>query len=194
MTVILDPNFIYDKTKLKKIEIGNTYLVSKDGDIFTYPCWRIRSDGLKRYFKLKKLKSRKRRPRKGSLEREYVDLENKGTLKKGKTFKVHRVVALAWLGIPPKGKNQINHIDGNPLNNHYTNLEWCNSSHNIKHAYQTELMKSGVLKDQHIPFEVVENIRKEYEKGKVTQASLARKYEISISAVHNYVKYKQRSY
>ena len=53
-----------------------------------------------------------------------------------KHIKVHRLVALAWV------KNRdfltqpiVNHIDGNKQNNHYSNLEWCSSSHNSKHAY-----------------------------------------------------------
>lgn len=41
-----------------------------------------------------------------------------------KYFKVHRIVALAF--IPnPKNKEQINHLDNNPLNNKVVNLEWA---------------------------------------------------------------------
>ena len=43
---------------------------------------------------------------------------------------VHSLVANAFL---PKieGKNYVNHIDQNPLNNFYKNLEWCTQSENI---------------------------------------------------------------
>jgi hypothetical protein len=32
------------------------------------------------------------------------------------------------------GKNFVNHIDSNPLNNNATNLEWCTQAENMEHA------------------------------------------------------------
>ena len=47
---------------------------------------------------------------------------------------IHRLLAKAF--IPnPDSLPQINHIDGNPLNNQINNLEWCTQSYNAKHAY-----------------------------------------------------------
>lgn len=51
---------------------------------------------------------------------------------------VHALVALAWIGPKPKGM-QINHKDGNKLNNAPENLEYVSPSENIKHAYKTGL-------------------------------------------------------
>lgn len=52
------------------------------------------------------------------------------------TFSIHRLVAKAFIPNPNDHKI-INHIDSDPSNNHYSNLEWCTQSHNIKHAYNT---------------------------------------------------------
>jgi len=51
-----------------------------------------------------------------------------------KSIKIHRLVAMAFCPNPNEYK-EVNHIDGNKLNNHYTNLEWCTRSHNIKQIY-----------------------------------------------------------
>ena len=46
---------------------------------------------------------------------------------------VHRLVALHFIDGYFDGAI-VNHIDGNPLNNNFCNLEWCNQSHNILEA------------------------------------------------------------
>lgn len=56
-----------------------------------------------------------------------------------KKIKAHRLVAMLFIGEAPEGKNIVNHIDGDKLNNHFTNLEWCDVFHNNKHARDTGL-------------------------------------------------------
>ena len=46
---------------------------------------------------------------------------------------VHRLVALVFCE-KQSHQTEVNHIDGNKQNNHYTNLEWCTSSENKQHA------------------------------------------------------------
>jgi hypothetical protein len=49
---------------------------------------------------------------------------------------VHRLVAQTW--IPnPDNLPEINHIDGNPQNNHISNLEWCTHQQNHQHRVRT---------------------------------------------------------
>lgn len=49
-------------------------------------------------------------------------------------FPIHSLVARAFLGSRPSGK-EINHIDGNRLNASATNLEYVTRSKNAKHAF-----------------------------------------------------------
>lgn len=54
---------------------------------------------------------------------------------------VHRLVAMTY--IPnPEDKPQINHIDGNKLNNNVSNLEWVSAKENIVHSYSADLNKN----------------------------------------------------
>ena len=61
----------------------------------------------------------------------YVDLYNNGLRKR--QF-IHRLVADAFIA-NPDNKPFVNHIDGNPANNHISNLEWCTIQYNTQHAY-----------------------------------------------------------
>lgn len=52
---------------------------------------------------------------------------------KGRKHRVHRLIALAFIGPCPEGW-QINHKDGNRTNNVLLNLEYCTRVENMRHA------------------------------------------------------------
>ena len=71
---------------------------------------------------------------------EYVAIRQKGIYV---GYSVHRLVATAF--IPnPKRLPQVNHLDGNKLNNHVANLEWCDAYDNVMHAIRTGLRPSSL--------------------------------------------------
>ena len=52
-----------------------------------------------------------------------------------KDFLVHRLVAMAFHGLPTPDRKEVNHIDGNKTNNIPENLEWVSRSENLRHYY-----------------------------------------------------------
>ena len=59
---------------------------------------------------------------------------------KKSSAKIHRMVALAF--IPnPMDLPQVNHKDGNKLNNHVDNLEWIDNLSNMRHAVANGLAR-----------------------------------------------------
>ena len=65
---------------------------------------------------------------------------------KPKTMRVHKLVALTFI----ENENnlpQINHIDGNKLNNEVSNLEWISNYDNMQHAIKNGLINQELRKE-----------------------------------------------
>lgn len=78
------------------------------------------------------------KPGKTGIRHNYLGVE---LLKKSKQKHkyIHRLVAETF--IPnPENKPQVNHIDGNKLNNCIKNLEFCSHKHNIQEAWNLNLI------------------------------------------------------
>lgn len=75
--------------------------------------------------------------------------------KEGKPYKrfVHKLVIEAYEGVQ-EGK-QVNHKDGNKLNNSIENLEWVTPSENIKHSIKTGLRSFESLEKKVIAVDIV---------------------------------------
>ena len=76
---------------------------------------------------------------------------------KYRQVRIHQLVGEYFVD-NPNNKPCINHKDGDKLNNHYTNLEWCTIGENTSHAFSIGLInKTGEnhhhakLKDADIP-------------------------------------------
>lgn len=100
--------------------------------------------------------------------------------------KVHRMVAEAFLP-NPHNLPEVNHKDGNRLNNHLENLEWCTRQQNMEHAHKTGLIKNM------IPDSVVDAILIEYGRG-VQKTFLAKKYQVSSASVSRIINGRYRRY
>lgn len=84
---------------------------------------------VRRFYKDRYPKMLKNRP---SANYYTVSLSNKCVKK---TFAVHRLVAETFLD-KPEGATEVNHKDGNKLNNRVENLEWVTQRENIRHAME----------------------------------------------------------
>jgi hypothetical protein len=57
---------------------------------------------------------------------------------------VHQIVATKFLGVAPDGY-EVNHIDGDKLNNHSTNLEYVTHRRNMEHARELGLIRDKTV-------------------------------------------------
>ena len=115
---------------------------------------------------------------------------------KNHTKKVHRLVADAFIQKKHK-ETEVNHIDGNKLNNHAGNLEWCTRAENLKHARETGLSSpNGLIKSKRKlePLEVSE-IRGRFKRRckKNGTKALAHEFNVSQSLVSFIVNNKRRT-
>ena len=108
----------------------------------------------------------------------------------GKLVFVHRLVAQLY--VPnPENKPQVNHKDGNKLNNRADNLEWVTNQENRDHAVKSNLQIHGdKCPWSKLTSEDVAYIRNHKE---ISRSKLAKQFNVSpshISAIRNYKAWK----
>jgi hypothetical protein len=108
------------------------------------------------------------------------------------TYLTHRMVGECF--IPnPDNKPEINHDDGNGLNNHISNLIWSTSIENMEHSIKNKLHSRG---ENHgtskLTNLIVKQIREEYQfKSKDNNTnSLSKKYGVNAGTINNIIKNK----
>ena len=108
----------------------------------------------------------------------YINLCKNNITKK---IKIHRLVLLTFNLKNKFDYKQINHIDGNKLNNSLDNLEWCTQSENMKHADDIGLrnIKGVNNSSSKLNYKQVRIIRLAYKNKYFTQKELAKIFNIT---------------
>lgn len=102
----------------------------------------------------------KTRDRKGT---EYQIINLSKLDGKKRTFRVHRLVMMAFNPVENMDELEVNHLDGNKKNNKLENLEWCTASENQKHAFKTGLHKARKGESSNFAKLTEEDVRQVFE-------------------------------
>lgn len=114
----------------KGTDYSGRYGVTEDGVVFSYPKEWIGGNG-----EVHKHEGKQLKPYINSNGYYEVGLSKDG---KSYNYKIHQLVAHVYL-TNPENKPQINHKDGNKLNNHISNLEWVSAKENTQHSFNNLL-------------------------------------------------------
>lgn len=104
--------------ELNIVEIEKFYTITEDGRVWT------------------KVKNRWLKPALNMYG--YISYSISKGVPEFKTVFAHTLVALKFIGQPPTPKHEIDHIDNDKANNHYTNLQWVTHSQNQLKAYRLD--------------------------------------------------------
>jgi DNA-binding transcriptional regulator YiaG len=107
-------------------------------------------------------------------------------------MKVHRAVALAFMGPRPDGA-QINHISGDKTDNSLANLEYISCRENVRHSWENGLRRAEqTCGERHGRAKLTEaqirEIRSSY--GHLSTTQLARRFGVSVQNIGQILKHQ----
>ena len=106
---------------------------------------------------------------------------------KDQNVRIHRIVAELFVeNDDPINKVTVNHIDGNKINNHYTNLEWMSVADNNRHAHMTGLSDNATKLNK----EKVIIIRNLFINTDISINELATTYSVGDETIKSLLLYK----
>ena len=153
-----------------------------------FPEYQISSQGRLRSYKLKE---------RGVIVKGWIEqdgyrrhiLKSKGVTK---YITAHRLVALHHLDSPNEGESQVNHIDGDRLNNNVENLEWCSPQYNVSHSISHGVRNSaGEGNPKSVLTEVdVRRIRDSFASKESTPLELSKEYGVTRTSIYNILNNK----
>lgn len=116
----------------------------------------------------------------------FVTFSKRGKLKR---CSVHRLVATHFLDAPGEGKTQVNHINGDKLDNRLSNLEWASTTENQIHSQKLGLSANGERSHlSKLTEKQVLEIRELYKPRRYTAQRLAKEYGMSESGIFHILK------
>jgi 5-methylcytosine-specific restriction endonuclease McrA len=159
------------KNKADKRRIYEDYIVYSDG--------RVWSDARNRFLVPSKTRNGYRR----------VALHHDNDVYR---MSLHRLVAMTFMSEGDFSLH-VNHIDGNPENNHLSNLEWVSCSDNRRHAYRIGSQRADGVHNGRakLTFEKAEKIRELVESG-FARKDVAKTYNISRQTVDRIINKESR--
>lgn len=102
-----------------------------------------------------------------------------------KSFQVHTLVALAFIGPCPAGK-EINHKNGVITDNKPDNLEYCTHGENMTHKYRVLGVKPN-RNNVKLTEEDVRHIRKLFKPYEYTYPMLAKKFGVTVENIQSII-------
>lgn len=164
-------------------EIWKTYYVEKYGNIYVSNYGEAKN---------KKGKILLKRQKKSKLNNYYYIRVNytENGIRKIWQNSIHRLVAYCFID-SPYNKPEVNHIDGNKLNNRCDNLEWVTRKENMEHAKKHNLLSDKSCENngrRKLTKENIITIRRMYNEG-ISKYRLAKLFNVGWTTIKHIIDF-----